>query len=181
MKTLQVVVRMGVLAALGVVSSYMSAIPMFGAKLFPAQAAINVVAGALLGPWYAGLLALIIAVIRIGLGTGSLLAIPGSFFGAVLAGLLYRATRSRTATMAGEVIGTGFIAAVVAFPMAVYLLGNTKAAAAGLFFYVIPFGSSSLAGAILGGAVLAALDRFIMPVPARSASHSTDGSLQERL
>ncbi|HEY3367947.1 MAG TPA: energy coupling factor transporter S component ThiW [Symbiobacteriaceae bacterium] len=167
MKSLQVLTRMAVLVALGVVASYMMAIPLFGARLFPAQAAINVVAGALLGPWYAALTALMIAALRITLGTGSLLAIPGSLFGALLAGFLYQATRSRLAAMAGEVVGTGVIAALVAYPMAVVLLNNAKAASAGIAFYIIPFGSSSLAGALLGGAVLAVLERWVAPVSAR--------------
>lgn len=151
---------MAMLIALGVVASYMSAIPLFGAKLFPAQAMINVIAGALIGPWYGGVVALCIALTRISLGTGSLLAIPGSIFGATLAGLFYQATRSRLAAMLGEVIGTGVVAALVAYPVAVNIMNSHAAANASMFFYVIPFGSSSLAGALLGGVILAALGRW---------------------
>lgn len=160
MKRLGLLTRMALLIALGVVSSYMAAIPLFGARLFPAQAAINVVAGATLGPVWGGVVALAITLIRLALGTGTPLAIPGSLFGVVLAGLLYRQTHSRLAAMMGEVLGTGVIGALVAYPMAVLLLGNTKAAAAGITFFIIPFGSSSLAGALIGGYVLAALDRW---------------------
>jgi energy coupling factor transporter S component ThiW len=159
MRNVTVLTRMAILVALGVAASYAAAIPLFGAKLFPAQHAINVVAGALLGPWYAAGTALAIALIRIGLGTGTLLAIPGSVFGAFLAGILYRTTRLRLAAMAGEVVGTGLIGALAAYPIAVSILGNAKAAQAGMTFFVIPFGASSLAGAILGGAALLVLQR----------------------
>jgi len=168
MKNLRTLTTMAVLIALGVVCSYLGAIPMFGAKLFPAQAAIDVIAAVTIGPWFGGIVALAIALLRIALGTGSILAIPGSFFGAVLAGLLFRATRSTLAAMLGEVLGTGVIAAIVAYPMAVAFLH--KAASIGLFFYVIPFGSSSLAGALLGGVVAAALGRALprtVPEPSR--------------
>jgi len=161
MKPVQIVARMGILIALGVVASYMSAIPAFGAKLFPAQHMLNVVAGAMLGPWYGAATALCIALLRIGFGTGTLLAIPGSIFGACLAGLLYKLTRSKVGAAVGEVIGTGVIGAVAAFPMATLILGNAKAAAAGVTFFIIPFGSSSLAGAILGAMVLVVLERTV--------------------
>lgn len=163
MKSTQIIARMGILIALGVAASYMSAIPAFGAKLFPTQHALNVIAGALLGPWYGAVTALGIALIRIGLGTGTLLAIPGSIFGACLAGLVYKYTRSKVATAAGEVVGTGVIGALAAYPMATLILGNAKAAAAGMTFFIIPFGSSSLAGAIIGALALAALERVIHP------------------
>lgn len=161
MRSTQLLTRMAILVAIGVASSKFSAIPLFGAKLFPAQHAINVIAGAMLGPVYGGVVGLLIAVIRIITGTGTLLAIPGTLFGVVLAGLLYQRTGSRLAAMAGEVIGTGLIGALVAYPMAVQLLGNTKAAAAGITFYIPIFGSSSLAGALIGGQALVILERFV--------------------
>lgn len=166
MRSASLLTRMAILVALGVSASYAAAVPMLGARLFPAQHAINVVAGALLGPWYGAVVALSISVIRIGLGTGTPLAIPGSLFGVLLVGLLYRATGSRLAAMVGEVVGTGVIGALVAYPIAVLLLGNAKAAAAGVTFFMIPFGASSLAGAVLGGAALAVLDRVLI-APAR--------------
>lgn len=156
---IRLLARMGVLIALGFITSHFSAIPFLGAKLFPAQHAINVVAGAILGPWYGAVTALCIALVRIGFGTGTLLAIPGSVFGALLAGLLYQRMRSPLAAMAGEVMGTGVLGALSAYPIAVAIMGHTKAAAAGATFFMLPFASSSLAGALLGGAVLAALNR----------------------
>lgn len=162
MKNTALLARMGLLIALGVAASYTSAIPLplISAKVFPVQHAINVVGGALLGPWYGAGVAVAISLIRMALGTGTPLALPGSVFGVVLAGLLYRATRSRLAAMGGEVVGTGVIGALVAYPMAVFLLGNTKAAAASATFFVFPFITSSVSGAVLGGLLLTALSRF---------------------
>jgi energy coupling factor transporter S component ThiW len=173
MKSTQLITRMGVLIALGVAASYMNPIAIpglgaFGARLFPVQAAIDVVAGAMLGPWYAVGVAFLISLIRVILGTGTPLAFPGSMFGALLAGLLYRMIRGRTGAVAaaiGEVVGTGVIGALVSYPIAVGLLGNAKAAAGGMTFYIIPFTSSSVAGAILGCVVLLALQPVIAPVP----------------
>ncbi|MFB5085074.1 energy coupling factor transporter S component ThiW [Symbiobacterium thermophilum] len=167
--------RMAILVALGVASSSFSAIPLFGAKLFPAQHAINVVAGAMLGPVYAGVVGLGIATIRILLGSGTLLAIPGTVFGAVLAGLLYRRTGSRLAAMIGEVIGTGLIGAVAAYPVAVLLLGNAKAAAGGIGFYIPSFAASSAAGALIGGQALAVLQRFRLVVTPRALQVPASG------
>lgn len=169
MKTTRLLARMGMLIALGVAASYISSISMFGAKLNPAQATVNVVAGALVGPWAAAAVALVIAVMRILLGTGSLLAIPGSVFGALLAGLAYRYLRSKAAAVAGEVIGTGVIGAVAGFPVGVYLMGSAKAAAGGLAFYIPLFVPSSLAGALLGFAVVAVLERYVTPAKAADA------------
>lgn len=150
-----------ILAALGVVASYLSAVPLLGARLFPAQGALNVIAAGLLGPWGAATAALITSLLRIALGTGTPLAIPGSVIGAVLAGLLIRRFRSPLAAVFGEVIGTGIIAALLSYPIAVSFLGNTKAAAAGWTFYVVPFSLSSAAGAVLGGLVLVAVWRAL--------------------
>jgi energy coupling factor transporter S component ThiW len=164
MKSTTTLTRMAVLIALGVVASYLMPIPFYGAKLFPAQHAINVVAAILLGPWLAGVVALAIALIRIMMHTGSPLAIPGSIFGAMLAGLLYRATRANIGAMVGEVIGTGLLGAMAAYPIAVFMMGMTQAAAVGFTFFIIPFGLPSLLGAILAGLALPAIKRVAQPV-----------------
>lgn len=164
MTSSQALARGGVLAALGVAASYLLPISIFGARLFPAQHAINVIAGALLGPKGAFLTALIIATSRIMLGTGTLLAIPGSIFGALLAGLLYQRGQSGLHAMTGEVIGTGILGAMAAWPLALLILENPATVkAAGVTAFVIPFGLSSLAGAILGGFVLSVLDHSLLP------------------
>lgn len=163
MKSTTTLTRMAVLIALGVAAAYLMPIPVYGAKLFPAQHAINVVAGVLLGPWLAGVVALMIALIRIALGTGSPLAIPGSIFGAMLAGLLYRATRSYVGAVVGEVVGTGLIGAAAAYPVALLFMPGTKVAAAGVTGLMLLFAPASLVGAILASLALPAITRVARP------------------
>lgn len=166
----QLLTRVAILVALGVISAHLSAIPVLGARLFPAQHALNVVAGAMLGPVWGGVTGLLIALVRIMTGTGTLLAIPGTLFGAVLAGLLYQRTRSRLAAMLGEVVGTGLIGAIAAYPLAVLVMGNASAAAGGVGFFIPAFGASSLAGALIGGQALALLEALLPGRPQAQAA-----------
>lgn len=134
----------GVLIALGVVLSAFY-IPLGGAKLFPIQHLINVIGAVLLGPWYALLNAFLISVIRNMTGMGSLLAFPGSMIGAVLAGVAYTKCGSYRLAALSELMGTGLIGGTVAAPFAVILMGKEV----GLFFFVIPFVMSALAGSLI--------------------------------
>ena len=79
----------GLLVAVAVVGSLFS-IPVLGSKCSPVQHMVNVLAGVLLGPWYACGMGFAAALIRNLLGLGSLLAFPGSMIGALLCGLLYK-------------------------------------------------------------------------------------------
>ena len=135
----------GLLIALAVILSGFS-IPIGVAKVFPIQHMVNLIAAVLLGPLYAVLMAFVTSVIRVSMGTGSLLAFPGSMVGALLAGLMYKKFRSTLAAAAGELIGTGVIGAILAYPVAAFLLSREAA----LFAFVIPFSLSSAAGAIMG-------------------------------
>ncbi len=66
--------------------------------------------------------------------------------GAFLAGAVYARTRCGLKAVAGEVFGTGILGALLAFPVARFLLGRDVAA----LFFVVPFLASSSAGAVLG-------------------------------
>jgi len=134
----------GLLIAAGVVCSPFY-IPMGVAKCFPVQSLINVLAGVLLGPFYSVSMAFCTSFIRVMLGTGSLLAFPGSMIGAFLCGVLYKYTKRLELAFLGEMIGTGIIGALLASVVAALFLSN-KAAPLG---FVIPFGLSSLAGAAI--------------------------------
>ena len=144
---------MAMLVAVGVLSSSLMAIPIGAARALPVQHAINVIGAVLMGPAQAGLVALLIAVLRMLLGTGTPLAIPGGLIGALLAGYLYRRWRVIPAAMIGELVGTGLIGALLSYPVAKFLLGQNVAA----FFFVVPFSLSSLAGVVLAGALLPVL------------------------
>ncbi|MGB9866790.1 MAG: energy coupling factor transporter S component ThiW [Bacillota bacterium] len=151
-KTRQLVF-MGLLVAIGTLSSHVMAIPVLGAKAFPVQHAINVTAGVLLGPAQSVLVATAIATLRNLLGTGTPLAFPGSMIGALLAGLAYEFTGYPWAACIGEVVGTGFLGALLSYPVAKWLLGKSVAALA----YVVPFTLSSALGALIGLFVVVAL------------------------
>ncbi|HYE10582.1 MAG TPA: energy coupling factor transporter S component ThiW, partial [Patescibacteria group bacterium] len=77
------------LIAIGVITGNMIFIPVGAAKAFPVQHTINVISAILLGPGYGVAIAFCISLLRNILGTGSLLAFPGSMIGALLAGILY--------------------------------------------------------------------------------------------
>lgn len=145
----------GMMTALGVILSTFY-IPVGMSKCFPMQHLLNVLAGVFLGPYYAVGFAFCTALIRNILGTGSLLAFPGSMVGAFCCGMLYRYTKKLPAAVVGEVIGTGILGGMLCYPVAKFLLGNGEAA---LFTYVLPFFISTLGGSLLATVLLVILQR----------------------
>jgi energy coupling factor transporter S component ThiW len=143
MKTKQVTYS-AIMIAIGVLGGYFN-IPVGVSKCAPAQHIINVLAAVTLGPGYAVLTAFCISLIRNIIGTGTLLAFPGSMIGALLAALLYKRTNLKLAAVAGEIFGTGILGALIAFPVAKFILGKNVAA----FFFVIPFLINTVAGSLI--------------------------------
>ena len=131
--------------AIGVVFSFVN-IPVGLAKCYPIQHMVNVLSAVLLGPLYSVLVAFCASLIRNISGTGSLMAFPGSMIGAFFAGILFYKTKKLSLAFLGEVIGTGLIGALLAYPIAKFLLGKEMA----LFGMVIPFSVSTLGGSIIG-------------------------------
>ena len=144
----------GILTALAVVCSAFY-IPVGASKCFPIQHMVNVIAGVMLGPVYACAMAFVTSLIRVLTGTGSLLAFPGSMIGAFCCGLMYHFTKKLPFAYLGELIGTGILGALAAYPVAVLLM-NKEAA---LFAYVIPFMVSSFGGATISIFAMGALSR----------------------
>lgn len=146
----------GALAAAGVVLSVVS-IPMGPTKCFPFQHTINVLAGIVLGPWWAVGAAFTTSVIRNLLGTGSLFAFPGSMFGALFVGLAARALpeKYRIAAACAEPAGTGIVGAWVGAK----LLGPAIGKSVGFYFFSGSFLISSVPGALIGAALVWALRR----------------------
>ena len=135
--------KMAILAmmvALGVVLSPILRVP----GMAPMQHFINVIVAVLLGPWYALACAILIGLVRMWLMGVNLLAVTGAVFGAVLSGLLYRATGKMLAAVAGEIVGTGIIGAMASYPVMAFLYHMDGVV---LFTYVPSF----LAGTIIGG------------------------------
>ena len=148
----------GVLCAVAVVGSMFIVFPVFGSKCAPVQHMVNVLCAVFLGPWYGVGVAFVASLIRNILGVGSLMAFPGSMCGALLCGLVFWKSRNLAATLAAEVVGTGVIGGLAAYPVAVLFM-NVDAAAVAFYAYIVPFLISTVAGSILAGVLVAALDR----------------------
>lgn len=144
------------MTALGVASAHVIYIPVGVSRVFPVQHGINLLAATLFGPGYAVTVAFTISLLRNLLGTGSLLAFPGSMIGALLAGILYKGTKKISLAAAGEVVGTGLIGGLVSYPVAKYLMGREVA----LFFFVGPFVMSSIAGVAIGYVIFKFISRL---------------------
>ncbi|MGG7619015.1 energy coupling factor transporter S component ThiW [Bacillus coreaensis] len=137
--------------AIGTLSSNIFYIPIGFIKVFPIQHFINVLSAVLLGPFYAVAQALCVSILRNIMGTGSVFAFPGSMVGALLASLFFLKTRKIYMAFLGEVIGTGIIGAILAYPIAILMLGQK----ATLFGFVPLFIFSSLVGAFFAAIILA--------------------------
>lgn len=145
----------GVLCAVAVVGSLFS-FPVFGSKCSPVQHMVNILCGVLLGPGYSLGAAFGAALIRNLLGLGSLMAFPGSCFGAVVCGRVYKKTKALFPTLLGEVIGTSVLGGLCAYPVAIFLMGKSTGDIA-FYAYIIPFLISTAVGAIISGVLLYSL------------------------
>ncbi len=151
-RDLRKMVICGMLAAVTVACSGFY-IPIGAAKCFPVQHAVDMVAAVLFGPWYAVGVAFVASLLRIFLGTGTLLAFPGSMIGAALSGFLFYKTKSLLAAYTGEILGTGVLGALAAYPVAVSVLSKETA----IYGYILPFIISSAGGASLALVLMLAL------------------------
>ncbi len=146
----------GVFCALAVVGSMFLTFPVFGSKCAPVQHMVNILCAVFLGPWYGLATAFVASLLRNLLGWGSLLAFPGSMCGALLCGLVYWKTKNLPATLAAEVLGTGILGGLAAYPVAKELMGLTPET---YTVYIIPFLISTAAGSILAGILVYALQK----------------------
>lgn len=148
-----------VLVAIGVALAPYTSFPIGIAKVNPTQHFINVLGAVILGPSWAVLNATVIAIIRNALGVGTLLAFPGGMIGALLAGLLYRWTRSVPLAAAGEIAGTGLVAPVVSAALvAPFFMGK----AIPMLALLPSFLASTIIGSILGVLFIRLLERVDM-------------------
>lgn len=149
------------LAAIAIVCSPFS-IPIGASKCFPVQHFVNVIAGIFLGPFYAVGAAFVTSLIRNLMGTGSLLAFPGSMCGAFLSGFLYSKFKKLPFAYLGELIGTAIIGGLLSFPIASFVMAKEAA----VFMYVIPFFISSSGGTLIAAILVpvikkAGIDKFL--------------------
>ena len=153
-KSVQKLSIAGVFCALAVVGSMFLTFPVFGSKCAPVQHMVNILCAVFLGPWYGLSAAFAASLLRNLLGLGSLLAFPGSMCGALLCGLVYWRTKNLPATLTAEVLGTGVLGGLAAYPVAKELMGLTPET---YTVYIIPFLISTAAGSILAGLLVYAL------------------------
>lgn len=163
-------------AALGAFS-----FPIGPARVAPFQHMINVLIGIMLGPLDGTLVAFAIALVRNAMGTGTVLAFPGSVFGALVVGIVYWHLWHSDHAAWTEIIGTSLIGASVGYlmlagvtqqasalgflavkplrPFAFDLFGLAFSLPPGLLALMATFAISDIPGVILGVIVLRALRR----------------------
>ena len=147
----------GVFCAVAVVGSLFS-FPVFGSKCSPIQHMVNILCAVLLGPGYGVGVAFAASLIRNMLSLGSLMAFPGSMFGALICGLVYRRTKNILGTLLGEVFGTAILGGLCAYPIAILFMG-IGAADVAFYAYIIPFFISTAAGAIISALFIYSLKK----------------------
>lgn len=145
----------GVLIAVAVVGSMFS-FPVFGSKCAPVQHMVNILCAVFLGPWYGVAVAFAASFIRNLTGLGSPLAFPGSMCGALLCGWAYAAFKNLPMTLISEVVGTGIIGGLLAYPVAILVMGKAAGSMA-FYVYVVPFLVSTVGGTIIAACIVYAL------------------------
>lgn len=122
-------------------------------SMAPFQHFVNVVAAVILGPWYGCAAAFICGLLRMMSGR-TIQAVVGAIFGPILGGLLYRKFHNVWLVVIGEVIGTGIIGALAAYPLMRWFYGLEAVE----WYYYVPFYTpSAIVGALMGVAVILTL------------------------
>ena len=147
----------GILCAVAVVGSLFS-FPVLGSKCAPVQHAVNILCAVVLGPWYGVLVAFCASLIRNLMGLGSLMAFPGSMLGALLCGIAFWKTKNVPLTLVAEVLGTGILGGLCAWPVAILFMGKS-AGDVTFYTYIVPFLISTVGGAIISAFLIAALQK----------------------
>ena len=151
-----------IFVALAVVGSAFVSFPVFGSKCSPTQHMVNVLCAVFLGPWYGVGVAFCASLIRNLVGAGTLMAFPGSMIGALCCGLVFKALKNKNEvlaivlTLAAEMLGTGVLGGLCAYPVATLFM-DVDAASTAVTAYIIPFLISTVAGSIIAGVLIFAL------------------------
>ncbi len=145
------------LTAVAVVGGMLS-FPVFASKCSPVQHIVNILCGVFLGPGYGLISAFLAALLRNLLGLGSMLAFPGSMFGALLCGIVYKYTKNIWLTCIGEVFGTAVLGGLCAYPIAIAFM-NQSAANLAFYAYIIPFLVSTAVGAFISALLIFSMQR----------------------
>lgn len=148
-----------VLTSVAVVGSILS-FPMLGSRCAPVQHMVNVFCAVLLGWRYGVGSAFVASLLRNLFGLGSLLAFPGSMFGAFLSGVVYARKKNIWLTVVAEAFGTGIIGGLAAYPIAILFMGK-EAGDVAFYVYVVPFLISTTVGAVLAGIVVNRFKKYL--------------------
>ncbi|MGN0955019.1 energy coupling factor transporter S component ThiW [Dialister sp.] len=138
------------MTGMAVLLSPLFSFPLGVTRAFPLQHMINIFLAVLCGTRCSTSAAFCTSVIRNLLGTGSILAFPGSMIGAFLSGFLYQRLHTLWAAVLGEFVGTSLIGGLVSYPLAALFLGSSK----GALFYVSLFSVSCGAGCAIAYGIL---------------------------
>ncbi len=130
-------------------------IPVGASRCFPVQHMVNVLAAVLLGPWWGVGMAFCTSLIRNLMGTGTLLAFPGSMVGALCCGIMFQRTKKLIPTCIAEILGTGVLGGILAWPIAAFVMGRDAA----VFAFVLPFLVSTTGGTIIAALLIGVLDK----------------------
>lgn len=122
------------------------------------QHIVNILCAVLLGPWYGVSAAFAESLLRNLLGLGSLLAFPGSMFGALLCGIAFHKTHNTWLTYIAEIFGTGVLGGLCAYPIAILFMGKNAGDIA-FYVYAVPFLISTAGGAILSCVIVETLKK----------------------
>ena len=147
----------GILCAVAVVGSLFY-IPVFGSKCVPVQHMVNILCAVILGPFYGVGVAFCASIIRNLLGIGSLMAFPGSMFGALLCGMVFWKSKNIPLTLIAEVFGTAVLGGLCAYPIAIFFMGM-QAGEVAFYAYIVPFLISTAGGTILSAVLLGVLQK----------------------
>ena len=158
MNTTKKLTLAAVLTAIAVVGSVLS-FPVLGSRCAPVQHMVNVFCAVLLNWRYGLSSAFVASLLRNLLGLGTIFAFPGSMIGAFLSGVVYSRTKNILATVLAEAFGTGIVGGLVAYPIAIFILGQNAGDAA-FYFYVTPFLISTVSGAALAGLFVKRFKKF---------------------
>ena len=148
----------GVLCAVAIVGSMFITFPVLGSKCSPVQHMVNILCAVFLGPAYGVGAAFAASLLRNIIGVGRVVAFPGSMCGALLCGLVWRKSQNLWLTLAAEVLGTGILGGLAAYPLAIAFLDPAVIPAA-FYGYVVPFLISTVGGSILAGVLVFTLQK----------------------
>ena len=162
-----------VFSALGAVIAPFFWFPFLGTSAYPGQHMINALAGVLLGPLWAAVVAIFTGIIRNAFGIGTLYAFPGGIPGGVVVGIVYWLLRRFKKTgkipllsALFEPVGTLFIGATVSICLVAPWLGTQKLLSllesgplTALLLLWSGWAVSCVPGSVLGFAILLTLNR----------------------